>query len=77
MLVNLALAGPAVTAPVVTQFKVSVPEPPLIASREVNVPAGALYESLPVVLVVPAEPTRAVSTPVVSGQVKHWRKALI
>ena len=66
MLVSVALEGIPVTAPVVTQFKVSVPVPPLIASKDVNVPATALNVSLPVVLVVPAEPTRAESTPVVS-----------
>ena len=51
-------------------FKLSVPRPPLILSSEVKVPETALNVSLPPVLVVPNEPTKAPeSTPVVSGQV--------
>ena len=69
MLVRLELAGPAVIAPVTTQFKVSLPEPPLITSKEVNVPAGALYVSLP-----EAPRRRDPSTPVVSGRIMTLKK---
>ena len=63
MLVSVAPAGIPVIAAVEVQFKVSVPKPPLIASREVNVPAGALNVSLLTV-------ATGASTPVVSGQIK-------
>ena len=64
MPLSVALTGSAVTAPVVTQLKVSLPAPPLILSKAPNVPVGALYVSLPVVPV-----KRELSTLVVSGQI--------
>jgi hypothetical protein len=62
---------------------VSVPLPPLMMSKESRVFDVVLETvpknwSLPVVLVVPEEPTsEELSAPVVSGQVTCWRKALI
>jgi len=59
----------AVTAVVSIQFRVSVPVPPLIASKEVKVRAGALNVSL---LAVPT----GASTPVVSVQLVRCKSLI-
>lgn len=59
----------------VVKFKVSMPDPPLIVSLEPRVCAPVEVKA-PSKKSLPAVPAKLFA-PVVSGQVKHWRKALI